>query len=78
VAAVVLAAVVTLTSGLSEVHPLLAVFGNLAVGAGLAPSVWLSRRTPIWRWVGYGVIAGILIAWLALLLTTLGPPPTNG
>jgi hypothetical protein len=69
---VVLAAVITLTSGLSEVHPLLALFGNLAVGAGLAPSVWLARHTPLWRWVAYGVIAGVLAAWLVLLLGTLG------
>lgn len=72
-AAVVLPAVITLASGLSDVHPLLALFGNLAVGAGLAPSVWLSRHTPVWRWVGYGVVAGILLAWFALLLGTLGP-----
>jgi Protein of unknown function (DUF2537) len=73
-AAVVLSAVITLTAGLSDVHPLLALFGNLAVGAGLAPSVWLSRHTPVWRWVGYGVIAGMLLAWFALLLGTLGSP----
>jgi Protein of unknown function (DUF2537) len=73
-AAVVLPAVITLTSGLSDVHPLIAFFGNLAVGAGLAPSVWLSRHIPVWRWVGYGVVAGMLLAWVALLLGTLGPP----
>jgi hypothetical protein len=73
VAAVVLAAVVTLSAGLAEVHPLLALFGNLAVAAGLAPSVWLARRTPVWRWVGYGVAAGVAVAWVALLLGTLGP-----
>lgn len=74
-AAVVLPAVIILTSGLSDVNPLLGLFGNLAVGAGLAPSVWLSRHTPVWRWVGYGVVAGILLAWFALLLGTLGPGP---
>jgi hypothetical protein len=73
-AAVVLPAVITLTSGLSDLHPLVALFGNLVVGAGLAPSVWLSRRTPVWRWVGYGVIVGWLLAWSVLLLGTLGPP----
>jgi Protein of unknown function (DUF2537) len=73
-AAVVIPAVITLTSGLSDVHPLLALFGNLAVGAGLAPSVWLSRHAPVWRWVGYGVVAGILLAWFVLLLGTLVPP----
>lgn len=74
VTAVVMAAVVTLTSGLSEVAPLLALFGNLVVAAGLAPSVWLARRTPVWRWVAYGVVAGVALAWVVLLLGTLGPP----
>jgi hypothetical protein len=73
-AAVVIAAVVTLTAGLGEVHPLLALFGNLVVGAGLAPSVWLSRHTPVWRWVGFGVAGGVVLAWLALLLSLLGTP----
>lgn len=74
VAAVVMAAVVTLTSGLSEVASLLALFGNLVVAAGLAPSVWMARRTPFWRWVAYGVVAGVALAWVVLLLGTLGPP----
>lgn len=73
VCAVVLAAVVTLTAGLADVDPLLAIVGNLAVAAGLAPSVWLSRHTPVWRWVAYGVAAGVLLAWGALLLGALGP-----
>lgn len=73
-AMVVLAAVVTLTEGLGEVHPLLALFGNLVVGAGLAPSVWLSRHTPVWRWVGFGVAGGVLVAWLVMLLNLLGAP----
>lgn len=74
VAAVVMAAVVTLTSGLSAVAPLLALFGNLVVAAGLAPSVWMARHTPVWRWVAYGVAAGVALAWVVLLLGTLGPP----
>jgi len=73
-AVVVLTTIVTLTAGLADVDPLLALFGNLAVGAGLAPSVWMSRRTPFWRWIAYGVMAGVPTAWLTLLLTTLGPP----
>ena len=77
-AAVVLPAVITLTSGLSRVHPLLAFFGNITIGAGLAPSVWLYRNTPMWRWVGYGVAAGVLLAWVVLLLGTLGPPGPIG
>jgi hypothetical protein len=45
---------------------------NLLVAAGLTPSIWLGRKTPIWRWVAYGAAAGIALTWLALLLALLG------
>ena len=48
------------------------VLANLLVAAGLTPSLWLGRLTPIWRWVAYGTAAGIALTWLALLLTLLG------
>lgn len=42
------------------------------VAAGLAPSIWLLRVVPVWRWVAYGVAAGIGGGWLVLLLSLLG------
>ncbi|MGH3765254.1 MAG: DUF2537 domain-containing protein [Pseudonocardiaceae bacterium] len=45
---------------------------NLLVAVGLAPSMWLGRATPIWRWLAYGAAAGIALTWLALLLSLLG------
>lgn len=47
------------------------VLANLLVAAGLSPSMWLGRATPIWRWVAYGTAAGIALTWLALLLSLL-------
>lgn len=44
---------------------------NLLVAAGLTPSIWLARNTPIWRWLAYGAAAGIPLTWLALLLALL-------
>lgn len=41
---------------------------NLAVCAGLAPGLWLLRRVPFWRWPAFGVAAGLLAAWVVLLL----------
>lgn len=45
---------------------------NLLVAAGLTPSIWLTRATPVWRWISYGAAAGIVLSWTALLLSLLG------
>lgn len=45
---------------------------NLLVGLGLAPTIWLVRETPLWRWFALGAAAGLVLAWLALLLELLG------
>lgn len=58
--------VVTLASTLAETYSLLAVASNVVITLGLLPSVWLIHRQQIWRWVAYGVTAGIALAWLAL------------
>lgn len=63
---------VIMTMGLAEVSPLLSVLVNVAVVAGLAPSIWIGRRTPVWRWPAFGTGAGICAAWIALLLSLLG------
>jgi hypothetical protein len=63
---VVVYAVLTLAITLAATLPLLAIGSNLVITVGLLPSVWLVRRTPIWRWVALGVAAGIGVGWLAL------------
>ncbi|MBP2474991.1 hypothetical protein JOF53_003863 [Crossiella equi] len=73
VGAIVAVAMVALSQGLSQASPFLALGANVVIAGGLAPSVWLSRRTPVWRWVSYGVVGGIAAAWLVLLLSLLGP-----
>jgi len=69
----VLAAVGTLVQGLAEVGWWLGGAGLAVVTAGLMPSVWLARNTPLWRWLSYGVAAGLALSWLAGILATLGP-----
>jgi hypothetical protein len=44
---------------------------NLLVAAGLTPSMWLGRATPIWRWLAYGAASGISLTWIVLLLSLL-------
>jgi hypothetical protein len=63
---VVLVTVVTLAATLAETNALLALAANAVVTAGLLPSLWLIHRQPVWRWVAYGLAAGIGLAWLAL------------
>jgi hypothetical protein len=58
--------VVTLAATLAETYSLLALASNVVVTAGILPSLWLIHRQPIWRWVAYGVAAGLGISWLAL------------
>ncbi|WP_199441170.1 DUF2537 domain-containing protein [Umezawaea beigongshangensis] len=71
VTALVAFSVVTLSLGLGETGGWLALVANVLVVGGLAPSVWLARRVPVWRWVAHGVVAGVLLAWFALVLTLL-------
>jgi hypothetical protein len=47
---------------------------NLLVGAGLAPSLWLLRHKPFWRWLAAGVAAGLAIAWVCMLVYMLLAP----
>ena len=70
-AAVVLFAVIALSEALGSASRWLAVAANIIIALGLAPSLWLARKVPVWRWVVYGVIAGIGLAWIALLFTLL-------
>lgn len=70
-AAVVLFAVIALSEALGSASRWLAVAANVIIALGLAPSLWLARKVPVWRWVVYGVIGGIGLAWIALLFTLL-------
>jgi Protein of unknown function (DUF2537) len=65
-------ALFSLSQGLATVGVWPVVLANLLVAAGLAPSMWLARATPIWRWVAHGTAAGILLTWITLLLSLLG------
>jgi hypothetical protein len=67
----VLIVVVSLSLALGQASRWLALIANLVIALGLAPSVWLARRAPVWRWVAYGVVAGIVTGWIALLFTAL-------
>lgn len=70
-ATVVGVALLSLSQDLASNGAWLVILANLLVAAGLAPSIWLGRATPIWRWVAYGTAAGIVLAWIALLLSLL-------
>lgn len=71
VAAVLTAAIVVLSLGLSRLHPLLAVGLNLVAVGGLAPTVWDWRTRPVWRWFALGAGVGVTVGWLAWLVLLL-------
>ncbi len=59
-AVVTLVAVVAFGVTLAHIHPLLTVGFNLVAVGGAAPTVWRWRNLPVWRWVVYGVAAGVV------------------
>jgi Protein of unknown function (DUF2537) len=71
-AAIIVIALFSVSQRLAPYGSGLVVLANLLVAAGLAPSIWLGRATPIWRWVAYGTAVGIVVTWIALLLSLLG------
>ena len=66
IAVVTGAAVLTLSSTLDETSSWLAFGADVVVTSGLAPSLWLARRVPVWRWVALGAAAGLAVGWLGL------------
>jgi hypothetical protein len=61
-------AVLVLSKGLASM-PWLAVSANVLVAAGLAPALWLSRHLPVLRWISAGAAAGVLVAWIGVLIS---------
>ncbi|WP_243791536.1 DUF2537 domain-containing protein [Saccharopolyspora gloriosae] len=72
IAVIVTISLVVVSRGLGEVSLPLALLVNAVVVGGFAPSIWLGRRVPVWRWVAFGAAGGVALAWLALLLSLLG------
>jgi hypothetical protein len=69
IAAVVVVAILALASTLArETSGWLALVGTVIVTAGITPSLWLIRRTPILRWAAYGAAGGVVIAWAGVLV----------
>ena len=62
---------VALSRAFAEAFGLLWVPANLLVGLGLAPSLYLLRGAPFWRWPALGAAAGLVVAWIVLLLGLL-------
>lgn len=52
---------------MAAVHPLLALVVNVLVAVGIAPTLWQWRAVPVWRWAVFGVAAGVVAGWIALL-----------
>ncbi len=71
-ATIALLTVVALADAMADTSRWLSALVVVLVAAGLAPSIWLLRAVPVWRWVGYGAAAGIGCGWLVLLLSLLG------
>lgn len=63
---------VQLSSAFAEAFGLWWVPANLLVGLGLAPSLYLLRTVPFWRWPVLGTAVGLVVAWVVLLGSLLG------
>ncbi|WP_410669921.1 DUF2537 domain-containing protein [Amycolatopsis sp. cmx-4-68] len=69
IAAVVVVAMLALASTLArETSGWLALVASVIVTAGITPSLWLIRRTPILRWAAYGAAGGVVLAWIGVLV----------
>jgi hypothetical protein len=44
---------------------------NLLVTMGTAPSLWMAREVPFWRWPALGAAVGLVAAWVVMLLGLL-------
>ena len=71
VAAVVAAAIVVLSMGMTRVHPLVSIGLNVIAVGGLAPTLWEWRHKPVRRWFVLGVAVGVAVGWAAMLAIAL-------
>ena len=72
VAVLVTVADVVLAGAFASAFGLLWIPANLLVTVGTAPSLWMAREVPFWRWPALGAGAGLLAAWIVMLLGLLG------
>jgi Protein of unknown function (DUF2537) len=63
---------IALSRAFADAFGLLWVPANVLVGVGLAPSLYLLRSVPFWRWPAIGTAAGLGAAWVVLLFGLLG------
>ncbi|HYH31575.1 MAG TPA: DUF2537 domain-containing protein [Pseudonocardia sp.] len=63
---------IAISRAFAEAFGLLWIPANVLVALGLTPSLHLLRTTPFWRWPAYGAAAGLVAAWVVLLLGLLG------
>ena len=68
VAAVSIGTDLVLALTLRSTYGWLWVPANVVLCAGLWPTVWLLRNTPVWRWVSYGIAIGFACAWSVLAI----------
>ena len=71
VAAVIAAAIIVLSLGMTRVHPMIALGLNVVAVGGLAPTLWDWRKRPVRRWFVLGAAAGVAVGWSATLALTL-------
>ena len=71
-AVLVTVADVVLAGAFAGAFGLLWIPANLLVTAGCAPSLWMARDVPFWRWPALGAGVGLLVAWVVMLLGLLG------
>ncbi|MBO0854216.1 MAG: DUF2537 domain-containing protein [Nocardia sp.] len=71
VTALTTAAIYSFGTALAQVHWTLAVAVNVIAVAGVTPTAWRWRETPVTRWVLAGLGAGVLVGWLILLLSAI-------
>jgi len=72
VAVLVTVADVVLAGAFASAFGLLWIPANLLVTVGTAPSLWMAREVPFWRWPALGAGTGLLAAWIVMLLGLLG------
>ena len=71
VAAVVAAAIIVLSLGMTRVHPIISLGLNVVAVGGLAPTLWDWRKRPVRRWFVLGAAVGVAVGWIATLALTL-------